>query len=122
MILLPLIFSLAVLESPYRPVPPVGPASVGKFQCAKGTRVMNKRQGGAASDAGGVANLPHSFGKRFASLDEYLTHLKCAAGPIDLPWWREIRPGVYQRMTTATNARRETATRAELLERFGFSR
>lgn len=122
MILLPLIFSLALLESPYRPVPTIAQASVGKTHCAKGKRVMTKQNEGRSGDVGGVANLPHSFGRKFRMLDEYLTHLECNARPIDLPWWKEIEAGVYQRMTTATNARPETATRAELLKRFGFSR
>lgn len=73
-----------------------------------------------ASDGKGVANLPFAMGKTFDSLDAYLAHLKCFAGPIDKPWWREVRPGVYEHVTTATNGQREVATRAELMKRFGF--
>ena len=76
----------------------------------------------ACDSPAGIANLPYAHGHRFCSLDEYLAHLERAAAPIDQPWWKEIRPGVYQHMKTATNARPETATRAELLKRFGFSR
>ena len=68
-----------------------------------------------------VANLPFARGKTFRTLDEYLAHLE-AQGAVDLPWWREIRPGVYERVTSATNAPREVATRAELMQRFGFRR
>src|SRR5690349_888930 len=45
----------------------------------------------------GVANLPYARGKTFRTLDEYLAHLE-AQGALDLPWWREIRPGVYERV------------------------
>lgn len=68
-----------------------------------------------------VANLPFARGKVFHSLDEYLAHLE-KQGAIDLPWWREISPGVYERVTRMTDAEQETATREELMRRFGFDR
>jgi len=74
-----------------------------------------------ASPSEAVANLPYARGKTFRTLDEYLAHLE-AQGAIDLPWWREIRPGVYERVTSMPEARREVATRAELMHRFGFKR
>jgi hypothetical protein len=67
----------------------------------------------------GVANLPYARGRTFRTLDEYLAHLE-AQGALDLPWWREIRPGVYERVTSMPEARREVATREELMRRFGF--
>lgn len=69
----------------------------------------------------GIANLPYARGKTFRTLDEYLAHLE-AQGAVDLPWWREIRPGVYERVTSKPDAQRETATREELMRRFGFTR
>ena len=69
----------------------------------------------------GVANLPYARGRTFRTLDEYLAHLE-VQGALDLPWWREIRPGVYERMTSMPEARREVATREELMRRFGFKR
>ena len=69
----------------------------------------------------GVANLPYARGKTFRTLDEYLAHLE-AQGALDLPWWREIRPGVYERVTSRTGAPREVATREERMRRFGFTR
>lgn len=84
--------------------------------------MTTKQSSASADDAQGIAGLPHSFGHRFQSLDDYLMHLECHAGPIDLPWWKEVQPGVYQRVTTATNAGPEMATRAELMKRFGFTR
>jgi hypothetical protein len=73
------------------------------------------------SNASGIANLPFAMGRRFLTLDEYLAHLQCRAAPIDLPWWREIQPGVYEHVKNVRGATRETATRAELMRRFGFS-
>ena len=72
--------------------------------------------------SGGVANLPFAKGRTFLTLDEYLDFLKCHAAPIDQPWWREVRPGVYQHMKRMRGARPELATRAELMQRFGFSK
>jgi hypothetical protein len=71
--------------------------------------------------ATGVANLPYARGRTFASLDEYLAHLE-SLGAIDLPWWREIRPGVYERVTSVRGRPPEVATRAELMQRYGFKR
>ena len=75
----------------------------------------------SAPAGGGVANLPFSHGHTFLTLDDYLAHLKCFAAPIDQPWWREVSPGVYEHVKRMPNAPRETATRAELMQRFGFS-
>lgn len=70
----------------------------------------------------GIANLPYARGKTFLTLDEYLKHLE-ANGAIDLPYWRQISPGIYERVSgNMTNPKRVTATRAELMERFGFTR
>ena len=69
----------------------------------------------------GVADLPYARGRTFHTLDQYLAHLE-ALGAIDLPWWREIRPGVYERVTSVRNRPREVATREELMQRFGFTR
>lgn len=77
----------------------------------------------AAADSGeGVAGLPFAHGKTFRSLDEYLRHLELHAAPIDQPWWREISPGVYEHVKRMPGAPRETATREELMNRFGFAR
>ena len=70
----------------------------------------------------GVSNLPFAHGRTFATLDEYLAHLEAHAGPIDQPWWREIRPGVYEHVKRMPEATREIATRAELMKRFCFAR
>lgn len=67
----------------------------------------------------GVSGLPFARGAVFRCLDDYLSHLR-NQGAIDLPWWREVRPGVYERVTTMRDRGPETATRAELMQRFGF--
>ena len=69
-----------------------------------------------------MPDRPYSRGRSFADLDEYLAYLEQANGPIDLPWWREIRPDVFQKMVRMTGAEPETATRDELNRRFGFER
>jgi hypothetical protein len=71
----------------------------------------------------GVRDLPSSFGRSFATLDEYLEHLRRYAGPVDQPWYREIRPGVYELVTTMRPAPpSKTFTREELMREFGFTR
>jgi len=76
---------------------------------------------GERAKDGGVANLPYARGEIFYSLDEYLAYLE-QQGAIDLPWWREIRPGVYERVVRMPEAAREIATREELMRRFSFER
>ena len=69
-----------------------------------------------------VSNLPYARGRTFRTLDEYLAHLE-RQGAIDLPYWRQVAPGVYELVTTRMpRGTPERATRAELMERFGFTR
>ena len=69
-----------------------------------------------------VGNLPHARGQTFRTLDEYLAFLR-NQGFIDKPWYREIRPGIYELQTSRTPApERRTFTREELEKKFGFSR
>lgn len=78
-------------------------------------------QGNEGAD--GVRNLPSSFGKSFAALDDYLEHLRNHAGPIDKPWYREIRSGEFELVTTMRPAPAlRTFTRAQLMREYGFSR
>ncbi len=83
-------------------------------------RVMS--QTSSASSDQGVSGLPHARGRTFYSLDEYLAYLEETQGPIDKPWWREIKPGLYEHMIRMPGAERETATREELMKRYGFER
>jgi len=90
----------------------------------EGARTMeNRMDDGTTGAAGeGVSGLPFSHGRSFRTLDDYLEHLERHAAPIDQPWWREVRPGVYEHVRRMPGAPRETATREELERRFGFSR
>lgn len=118
MILTTLILMAAPAESAYRPLTAPMATAPAKSMCGKGNRKMN----GAQPSGEGIANLPFSYGKRFDTLDAYLAHLECHAAPIDQPWWQQIRPGVYQEVTTATDSKPVIATRAQLMKRFGFRR
>lgn len=76
-------------------------------------------QGEGESDAD---ELPFAQGRRFATLDEYLAHLR-RRGAYDVPWWREIRPGVYELVSRrGPDAPPLIQTREQLMERFGFTR
>lgn len=81
---------------------------------------MRKPEG--FSKGSGVSGLPHSDGKSFATLDQYLAHLKAYAAPIGRPWYREIRPGVFeiQRGSLRNGTTPPVYTREELERRFGF--
>lgn len=85
------------------------------------------RMENGTNGAGGVRGLPSSFGRSFATLDEYLEHLRRHAGPIDQPWYREVRPGVYEYVTSMRSegpsaVPAKTYTREELMREFGFTR
>ena len=44
-------------------------------------------------------------------------------GAIDLPWWRQVEPGVYEWVAgRRPGPPPERATRAELMRRYGFAR
>ena len=72
------------------------------------------------SQQGGVANLPFAQGRSFASLDEYL-EFRERRGAYDVPWYRQVRPGVYQLVSRrAPGAEPQTYSREELARKFGF--
>ena len=114
-----LAFVAAFTMSPYRPLPEDKPVEA---RSDKAAGMASSKKINACNSAEGVAKLPYSHGHRFCSLDEYLSHLERNAAPIDQPWWRPIRPGVYEHVKRMTGAEPEIATRAELMRRFGFSR
>ena len=93
---------------------------------AQGNReAARMEQGTNATD--GVRGLPSSFGRSFATLDEYLEHLRNYAGPIDQPWYRQVRPGVYEYVTSlrseeGSGSPAKTYTREQLMRQFGFTR
>lgn len=68
-----------------------------------------------------VANLPFAQGRAFASLDAYLEFRK-SRGAYDVPWYREIKPRVYELVSRrGPGTQPETFTREQLAEKFGFS-
>lgn len=92
------------------------PVSIDEAETNKAPQMAEEKD-----EARQAVNLPYARGHHFESLDEYLAYLKQYNGPIDLPWWREISPGVYRHeVRMAGGSAPETATRAELEERFGF--
>lgn len=65
--------------------------------------------------------LPFAQGQRFATLDTYLAHLR-KRGAQDVPWYREVAPGMYELVSgRGRRGPAERITRAELMERFGFT-
>ncbi|MBC6981707.1 hypothetical protein [Caulobacter sp. 17J80-11] len=68
-----------------------------------------------------VADLPFARGKTFPTLDAYLAHLE-ALGAYDIPWYREVEPGVYERVSGRRPRGQPPArfTRRELVEKYGF--
>ena len=88
------------------------------------TRTVQESAVHQSSSAGGVANLPYARGRTFRSLDDYLAYLEQTNPTVDLPYWRKAGPGQYRwtvRLPGAP-AGQETATREELMRRYGFSR
>jgi hypothetical protein len=64
--------------------------------------------------------------ERFPSLDAYLAYLE-KRSHMDGPWYREVRPGVYELQTGNLRLpdgeiQRRTFTREELEKKFGFAR
>ena len=88
-----------------------------------GEKILSRLELGMeeSQQRGGVANLPYARGQTFRTLDDYLAHLE-RQGAMDLPWWRQVAPGVYERVTNMRGRPPERATRAELMRRFGFAR
>jgi hypothetical protein len=81
----------------------------------------------ATTAGSNVTNEQLPINRRFRNLDAYLAYLEKMQGPVDGPWYREIRPGVYELQTgnfrpLGSEAPERIFTRAELEKRFGFSR
>ena len=69
-----------------------------------------------------IPSLPHAAGRTFATLDDYLAFLR-ERGAYDVPWYREVRPGIYELVTRRAPGKAAlTFTREELARRFGFAR
>ena len=73
-----------------------------------------------------VTNQQVPINQRFSNLDEYLAHLERTQGPVDGPWYKEVRPGIYELQTgnlhlDTPDGGKRTFTRDELERKFGFS-
>jgi hypothetical protein len=73
-----------------------------------------------------MTNAPLPINQRFRSLDEYLAFLEKTQGPVDGPWYRQVRPGVYELQTgnlrpLGHEAPKRVFTRDELEKKFGFA-
>lgn len=112
---------LSLSSSPYRPVPGEPVAARQSIGWKEVSVIPDPRKSQPCAAGEGIAKLPFARGRRFCTLDDYLAHLE-QQGAIDLPWWRQIRPGVYEHVKRMPGATRDLATRAELMKRFGFSR
>lgn len=98
---------------------PAGAGAAGAAQSRKETGAME--QGTNGGDA--VRGLPSSFGRSFATLDEYLEHLRNYAGPVDQPWYRKVGSDSYELVTSQRPARApQVFTREELMRKYGFTR
>ena len=81
----------------------------------------------ATSNAGNdVTNEQVPINQRFRSLDDYLAHLERTQGPVDGPWYKEVRPGIYELQTgnlhlDGPGGEKRSFTREELKRKFGFS-
>lgn len=92
----------------------------------KDLRKIPPTESAPADGSAGVAP-PGAGGRTFATLDDYLAYLRDYAAPMDRPWYREVRPGVYRIETgnLRTGERPGAAperlfTREDLERRFGF--
>jgi hypothetical protein len=69
-----------------------------------------------------------TINERFRTLDDYLSYLERTQGPVDGPWYRLIKPGVYELQTGNLRVLGNAAepkrifTREELEREFGFSK
>ena len=103
----------------------------------KDVAVANAGQHSAAAHAANQAAAAIKPGKsvtkeqvpiseQFRNLDEYLAHLERMEGPVGGPWYKEVRPGIYELQTgnlrvLGEEQQKQSFTREELERKFGFS-
>lgn len=96
--------------------PPLG-ASKAVLSARQENGVTNNRHSAASGPT-----LPFAQGRHFETLDDYLAFRR-ERGATDVPWYREIRPGVYELAgRRGPGAAPRIYTREQLMERFGFTR
>lgn len=86
----------------------------------------NGTQSNAGNGEAVMTNASASISERFENLDAYLAWLRETQAPVDGPWYREVRPGVYVLQAGGNlhldggNPPGQTFTREELERKFGF--
>jgi len=102
--------------------PPAASAKPAAVSEPAGTKPAAAAPTPAADHGTGVVqDLPYAQGRTFDSLDAYLAFLK-QRGKTGVPWYREVKPGLYELVSRrGPGAEPRRYTRAELLERFGFT-
>jgi hypothetical protein len=63
--------------------------------------------------------------QQYRTLDEYLAYLERMQAPVDGPWYKQVRPGIYELQTgnlrvLGAEEGKRTFTREELERQFGF--
>ena len=86
----------------------------------------NDTQSSASNGEVAMTNSSAAISERFPTLDAYLAWLRDTQAPVDGPWYREVRPGVFVLQTGGNlkldggNPPEQTFTREELERKFGF--
>ena len=91
-----------------------------------GQQSVAKANAGANNPGKNVTNEQTPVSRQFRNLDEYLAHLERTQGPVDGPWYKQVRPGIYELRTgnlhlDTPGGEKRTFTREELEREFGFS-
>ena len=98
---------------------------VGSHACSRPPAAVQTQEAAVEQPASAPtaprADLPFAGGMSFASLDDYLAHLR-RRGTYDVPWYREVSPGVYERVVGrgAPGQTPQRFTREELERKYGF--
>jgi hypothetical protein len=109
----------------------IGLAFAGTSACGAPDREVQLANPGqelpATAAGGGVHSNDIPINQRFRNLDEYLAFLEQTQATVDGPWYRQVRPGIYELQTGGNLhedeprvAAQPTFTREELERKFGF--
>jgi hypothetical protein len=96
--------------------------------CGSPVRVLDSSADGVAKKGQGamVSDQSLPVNRRFKTLDAYLAYLEQYEAPIDKPWYKQVRPGIYElqtgnlRILGTEGEQKRTFTREDLERMFGF--
>ena len=120
-----LVLSISACEASQKDV---GGAKAGQQSAAD---TAADRQTSTNNPGNNVTNDQAPINQRFRNLDEYLAYLEQTQGPVDGPWYKQVRLGVYELQTGNLRVLgsdgeepqvKQTFTRDELERKFGFSK